>query len=860
MCTVLDASVLVRRVRAPSREVMVDFNKRLGAEKTTALVLDPEEIYDSLDRESDKGPLRPAQKAVLADWHEHRRGDRDIIVKMHTGQGKTLIGLLMLQSKLNERIGPALYLCPNVHLVNQTVKQAKEFGIHCCTAENDLPTAFTDGDQILVTTVQKLFNGLTKFKLAPRAQPVGTLVMDDCHACIDAIRANCTLRLPRSHRAYGALLALFAPDLTDQGAGTTADIQAGQYDAVLAVPYWTWLERSNDVAAILARDRHTNEIKYAWPLLKDVLHDCTCIISGASLEITAHLPPLHRFGSYADARHRIFMSATVTNDAFLVKGLGLTPPTVRTPLVYKNEKWSGEKMILIPTLIHALLDRGAIIKLLAKPQPKRRSGVVVLTPSFESAKDWEQAGATVAKPDTIFDRIEALKQGMCEETIVVANRYDGIDLPDNACRILVMDSKPFGETLTDRWMETCRSGSEILITKTVRTIEQGLGRSVRGEKDYSVVILTGPELVSLIRTKKTRPYFSAQTQVQIQIGLDIAEFGKEDIANGSAVASVLQGLINQCLKRDSGWKDFYTQQMATLTTTAAVPHTLDILTIELEAEHAFQEGQHKKALHLIQGLIDTHIETPVERGWYLQEMARYAYPTDKAKSNDLQVAAHRNHRYLLKPQYGMMIEQITAVGQKRLERLIAWIREHDNPQELLLHVEAILNRLRFSVSAEDFEAAIDELGTALGFRTQRPDKEWKEGPDNLWAVRDNHCLVIECKNQVDQARQEINKAETGQINNSCAWFKRNYPGAQATNIMIIWTKTVGAGGGFNEPVLIMTARRLDRLVRNVRGFFQELKDDDLQNLAEAKLHENLDNYHLTVDELLITYAESPKQL
>jgi hypothetical protein len=78
--------------------------------------------------------------------------------------------------------------------------------------------------------------------------------------------------------------------------------------------------------------------------------------------------------------------------------------------------------------------------------------------------------------------------------------------------------------------------------------------------------------------------------------------------------------------------------------------------------------------------------------------------------------------------------------------------------------------------------------------------------------------------------------------------------------MIIWTKTVGAAGGFNEPVRIMTAKRLERLVRNVRGFFQELKDDDLQDLAEARLHENLESYHLTIDQLLTNYVESPKQL
>jgi hypothetical protein len=375
-----------------------------------------------------------------------------------------------------------------------------------------------------------------------------------------------------------------------------------------------------------------------------------------------------------------------------------------------------------------------------------------------------------------------------------------------------------------------------------------------------VIILTGPELVSLVRSKRMRPYFSAQTQLQIQIGLDIAEFGKEDIADGTDAIKVLNSLVAQCLKRDAGWKGFYAQQMDTLKAGTAAARTLDVLALELQAERAFQDGKYKKALDLVQEIIDKYLDAPVEHGWHLQEMARYAHPTDKARSNELQVAAHRKHRYLLKPQDGMIIERISAVGQKQLEHLLAWVQAHENPQELVLHVEEVLSRLRFGVNAEEFEAAIDELGTMLGFSTQRPDKEWKEGPDNLWAVRDNHYLVIECKNQVDQNRKEINKTETGQMNNSCSWFKRNYSGCQATNVMIIWTKTVGAAGGFNEPVRIMTAKRLERLVRNVRGFFQELKDDDLQDLAEARLHENLESYHLTIDQLLTNYVESPKQL
>jgi len=33
--------------------------------------------------------------------------------------------------------------------------------------------------------------------------------------------------------------------------------------------------------------------------------------------------------------------------------------------------------------------------------------------------------------------------GNYDNTLCVVNRYDGIDLPDKHCRILVLDSKPY---------------------------------------------------------------------------------------------------------------------------------------------------------------------------------------------------------------------------------------------------------------------------------------------------------------------------------------------------------------------------------------------------------------------------------
>ncbi|MFL5309717.1 MAG: DEAD/DEAH box helicase family protein, partial [Myxococcales bacterium] len=435
---------------------MVDFGKHVGKQKNKR-PLDPVEIYDGLDRASDTGPLRPIQQAVLTTWHTARRDERDLIIKLHTGQGKTLIGFLVLQSKLNEGTGPALYVCPNNFLVAQTAAEAEKFGIPVvvATGGEDLPNEFFNSQAILITSVQMLINGLTKFKLGAKSVKVGALVMDDAHACIDAIQSQTSISISHGTQPYADLLHLFGDELQRQGGGTFADLRRNVYSALLPVPYWAWIDKTNEVAEILSRNTDRNEIKFPWPLLRDVLPECQCIFSGTSVEIHPYVAPLDAIGSYTKANHRYFMSATVTEDSFLVRGLGIAPEVIRRPLVFEKEKWSGEKMILIPSLIDSSLSREVLVEMFGKPSDARTYGIVALTPSREGSKDWEKYGATVAnkdpkKPD-IDQCVAALRDGAFEKTLVMHSRYDGIDLPDAACRVLVFDSKPFSESLLDRY-------------------------------------------------------------------------------------------------------------------------------------------------------------------------------------------------------------------------------------------------------------------------------------------------------------------------------------------------------------------------------------------------------------------------
>ncbi|MEM8720790.1 MAG: DEAD/DEAH box helicase family protein [Cyanobacteria bacterium P01_G01_bin.39] len=457
---------------------MVDFRSKLGS-KSIQKKINPVEIYDELDRRSETGPLRPLQEEILTKWYSHRRKDKDLILKLHTGQGKTLIGLLILQSKLIENKAPCLYVCPNKYLVEQTCLEAEKFGIGYVTTNksNSLPEEFLNSEKLLITHVQKLFNGKSIFGIGGKYQKVNTIILDDSHACIDFINDSFKIRVNNKHSLYQNLIQLFENDLIDQGEGSFLEIKSDKSNALLPVPYWSWQDKKTEVLEALLQYTDDPNIMFTWDLIKDNIENCQCFFSGKELEISPILSLVEKFGTFSKAEYRILMSATTQNDSFFIKGLGISSQAIKNPLIPKNEKWSGEKMILIPSQIHEQLDRNSIINFFSKQKNNSKVGRVAITPSFKRAKFYQDLGSEVAKSSNFSEKVKELKMGNYSKTIVFVNRYDGIDLPDDSCRILLVDSMPYSESLVERYEEQCRENSYLINIKAAQKIEQGLGRS-----------------------------------------------------------------------------------------------------------------------------------------------------------------------------------------------------------------------------------------------------------------------------------------------------------------------------------------------------------------------------------------------
>ena len=121
--------------------------------------------------------------------------------------------------------------------------------------------------------------------------------------------------------------------------------------------------------------------------------------------------------------------------------------------------------------------------------------------------------------------------------------------------------------------------------------------------------------------------------------------------------------------------------------------------------------------------------------------------TSIAESIKIQKSAFKKNTQLLKPSTGIDYTKISYIHQDRLNNIRTYMRKFSDYGELFLSVNATLDNLSFGIEATKFEAALKDVGALLGYVSQRPDKEIRKGPDNLWCGSNDHYLLFECKSE-----------------------------------------------------------------------------------------------------------------
>ena len=819
--------------------MQIDFSKM--ADQESDAVLDPRDIFYTLERERSFSFLRDVQADVLRSWFEVR-DRRDNVIKLNVGSGKTLVGLLILKSSLHEDAGPALYVTPNNQLNGQVIREARALGIP--TTDEPKSASYGAGESICVVNSHKLFNGLSVFGVNHTGLEIGTIVIDDVHACVSSISSQFRIHISKDDNLFEQVIEIFSGDLRDQNQPRYLEMKSGDPRAIIEVPFWAWRTKHDRVLKLLAEHRDSDELKFKYPLIRDVLPLCRCIIGGQRIEIEPFFPPTDVIRSFRAAKRRIYMSATLSDDTMMITHLGATKQSLGKPIIPSGSQSIGERMILMPQELNPDLTITDIGQFLS--ELKEKENIVVIVPSESVSFDWRNFADQIPTKDNISEQIDALRDHTGSLTVLI-NRYDGIDLPDSACRILVLAGLPRVTSYCDLIDNNVLASTTVGLRSQIERIEQGMGRAIRSNDDYCVVLLIGPDITQKIRSIQGRNMLTPSTRAQLDLSRKISS----ELRN-PAVSDICD-VIRQCLDRDSGWARLSKSSQIGL----EKDDELHLDTHRIALYEAFQSAridQYSHATELVDKAIN-HTSDEQIKAWLLYWKAVFQGAYNPQGAQNTLIAAHRSQPNvgLLKPLTMLTYRQISPSRKQA----IALVKHHSEkfmqPVNTQLFANELCDFLRFPQDdANAFEQAIDDLAWFLGIESQRPEKAYKQGPDNLWGLLGSKYLVIECKSGT-VIGNDIAKKDAAQLSHSVDWFNERYLSSECVPLLFHPSSRLDRTASRIDGMRVVDHKRLDKLCRSIKSFAKHISSHAISRDVHA-ISVGLNEFKLNSTALIDEYS------
>lgn len=789
---------------------MIDFSK-LQPSQNSDTALQPRDIFNSLPGK-EKGRYqypRDVQSKVWEQWN-NRKAESNLVIKMNTGSGKTVVGLLILKSCMNEGKGPVVYIAPDNYLIEQVVQEARSLGLSATTDYNS--HGFLQGKEILVTNIHTLINGRSAFGVGDDGIKIriGSLIIDDAHACLDTIEEQYTVTLPNSSASYKGVYSLLRDSLLQQSEPRVLEMESGDPSIQMLAPFWSWQNNISEINKLLIQEKNEEHLRFKWPLIKDSLKLSRCVVSTSKIEISPHCIPINSIPSIEHAERKIFMTATLADDSVLASHFGITNSIAYKAICPDSFGDVGDRLILMPQVINPELSDDDI-KALCK-HAKQYLNVVVIVPSEYRANYWRDVADSTLNRSNIHDGIKAQKTSKVGLTVLV-NRYDGIDLPNDACRLLVIDGLPDVRRMIDKVEEGILLGTDRSAIKVTQRVEQGMGRGIRSNDDYCAVLLMGKSLTRNLYASSAIKKFSVGTKAQLDLS--------EQVANQIAKADLpsIWDTLLYCLNQDPQWVSTSKGVLTSLTTTPT--SNADPVTMALRK--AYDQALSNNYRDIGIGIIDALPSANKIMQSYLKlRAAEYVNLYDQVESQKLVLSAAKDNPRTLKPIDGIGYHKLEGELLEQARECKNYLQSFATPNIPIIELNGVLEDLKFEPeTANRFELAFAQLARFIGFTSQRPETDSGRGPDVLWRTGPNQYLVIECKNGATTS--SINKHDCNQLNGSGEWFENKY-GADMLYIPIMIhpaTKFEYAASP-KSATRILTSEKLEILKNNVRGFIKSV--------------------------------------
>lgn len=789
--------------------------------------IDPIEIFHSAAvKDENINDLWLGQGDALREWNKHRN-DRDVAVVLNTGAGKTLVGLLIAQSLVNETRGHVLYACSTIQLVKQTATKALGYGLPVTTyySSSFSPDGlYHRGEAPCVTTYHALFNGKSRF----RSDDVTAVVFDDAHTAEHILRDQFSLSITRAENGanYEQILALFEPYHQETGFESSyAEVRAGASTRQFFVPPFEVRNNVSELRRLLlsADLTESTSTMFAWEHIRDQEDLCCVLVSDKAVTLTPPIIPTSSLPYFDLDVRRVYLSATLSASDGFVRAFGRPSNHIVAPTTPAGE---CERLVLIPAASESIEDDVSSTK-----DVVRNHKTLILVPSTYEREKWAEISKFTDR-ENVPQVVDQFRHAKPPTKLTLAARYDGIDLPGDTCRVMVLDELPKGTGPLERYQWDRLNMRNSLRSLLSSRIVQSFGRISRGMSDHGVVVVTGESLVNWLRIPRNLALLPAFLQRQIQIG--------EAVSKHASSTQDLSEAADACLKRDPKWIRTYSDNMRDFPQsdeTNDFDKALKIAIAEATFGNALWNRDYQRAITTLSKILDESFEFSQFTGAWLSLWLGYAYEL----SGDDDSARHLYRRAHGAQQNIPSIALSSASTLKSMPRQVQKATEQmqissSGTVQLPKTISQDLVALKGNASTRQVEEALRSLGQYLGLDSTRPDKEYGTGPDVLWIDEEGNAICMESKTDKKESC-EYHKREVSQLHDHIQWTNDNHQVSKVYPIFVGDPLPTAENANPSQDMRVIDLQEFNSLAEKLVSALRDATEGAMPLNLEQNLHD-----------------------
>ncbi|MGX1101591.1 hypothetical protein [Amorphus sp. MBR-141] len=374
------------------------------------------------------------------------------------------------------------------------------------------------------------------------------MIFDDAHVGERVIRDAFTLTVEQEKypALFRDIIEIVKPEFDRLNKGPHLSFileQVGQQAVTMCPPATAFRHREEILEAIKRVEDWRKKPDLMFPAVRLWEHIGTCAIfvSASAIEITPPFIPTGVYDFLGKDVRRIYLSATMEYETDFVRGFGRR---AKNPIVPDNDAGNGERLILLNSRFGEKVDKKEVATEILKSHK-----LLISVPSYPKAKPW----ANLGKPPSRADFTKELQafRAAASGSFVLVSRIDGIDLPQDTCRVMLIDGAPSGASLMDQYLIHHLTLANLYSTKMAGRITQLFGRINRGRSDYSAFVICGGDINVWLKTERNVALLPPLVRKQVILSQTVQE------GMDKSTPREIADIITQVLARDSGWLNFY---------------------------------------------------------------------------------------------------------------------------------------------------------------------------------------------------------------------------------------------------------------------------------------------------------------